>query len=121
MSPRKKVNLGLLVLGVAWLVGTGALNLGLLRDGGDVLATLGFLAAAVLWLVAYRLLRTAGRSGLVVSLLLLLLWAFGLGVAVAIGRAQVYRTMFFVVSAPVTTALLVLTCSPLVSKKRIGD
>jgi hypothetical protein len=52
---------------------------------------------------------------------LLFLWMFGLGIAAAIGRMSVFKTLFFTVSDPVTCLLLVFAYWPRVERKSVSE
>jgi hypothetical protein len=97
---------GILFLVFAWLAGTGALTLGLLREGTDYVAISGFLVACVLWYVAYAMLRARGLVVRMLTFALIIFWILSLIFAAAVGRSAVYTRVFFVPS--LTAALLLL-------------
>jgi hypothetical protein len=66
------------VLVVAWLTGTGALNLGLLRDGNDYFAIVGFFVACALWYLAFSMLKSRGRFARMAAFALIIFWVVSL-------------------------------------------
>jgi hypothetical protein len=91
---RLRANTRFLFLILSWLAGTGALNLGLLRERVSVVAIATFLVALGLWLVA-RSISPMSRAMKVASNVLIAFWIFALAFAAAVGKASVYKTPFF--------------------------
>ena len=103
-----RTNFGILLLVLSWITGTGALNLGLVREGNNIVAIPAFLVACSVWLFAQQLLRDGDRTGQRAALVVVFFWLFNLGFAAVIGRSLVYKTAFFAVSLPATVLLLIL-------------
>ncbi len=100
--------LGILALVLSWLTGTGALNLGLLKEGADGVAIPAFLTACALWLVAHGILKAqGGRVARMAALALIVFWILNLGFAAAVGKSSVYATAFFAISLTTTVLLLI--------------
>ena len=96
--------LGLTALITAWLVGTASLDRGLVQDGSDIFAILGFLSACTLWFYTRRLLPRSRRNQFI-EIVLLGWWALNLALCAATGGELVFETVFFVSCVVATAAL----------------
>jgi sulfite exporter TauE/SafE len=103
---RNRPRLGLLLLMISWLCGSGAANLGLLREGGNTVAIPIFLIACLAWWVAFELLFLSGR---ILCFALLGLWTGGLVVAATAAKEHVYNNIFWVVSSCAVILLIALS------------
>jgi hypothetical protein len=97
--------LGLSALIAAWLLGTASLDRGLVQDGSDILALIGFLAACVLWLYTRRMLVPTRRNQ-IVEAVLLGWWALNLALCAATGGEIVFDTVFFIACVAATLTLI---------------
>ena len=97
---------GALVLLLSWLCGTSALNLGLLREGGNNVAIPLFLASCLgCWLATRSLLRSRyiGRS---LCWVVVGLWSGNILLAAVAGREQVYKNICFQVAVAAVGCLI---------------
>jgi hypothetical protein len=110
--------LGLTALIAAWLLGTASLDRGLVQDGSDIFAIIGFLAACALWLYTRRML-VASRRNQIVEAVLLGWWALNLALCAATGGEIVYDTIFFIACVAATLALITVAALTPISSPRL--
>lgn len=94
------------------------MNLGLLRENANMLASAIFLGACVLWLVAYRLLSDKGPVAKWIASGVIGFWILSLAFAFAVGGQAVYKTSFFLVSLIGTTAAVAIAKAVSLSASR---
>ena len=99
--------LGLTALTASWLLGTASIDRGLVKDGSDIFAILGFLIACALWLSTRRLLVGLPRVQ-IVEAILLGWWTLNLALCAATGGEIVYNTIFFGACLLATAALVTI-------------
>jgi hypothetical protein len=113
----KEVRFSATLLALSWLCGSGALNLGLLREDGGAVAIVIFALACVVWWLAY-----AGRALHLPAFLVLGFWGGNLVLAAIVGKDAVYRTAFFqfATSTLVLVILGALVFRPTPGKKGVA-
>jgi hypothetical protein len=105
--------LGLTALTASWLLGTASIDRGLVQDGSDIFAILGFLTACALWLSTRHTLTCLPRVQ-IVEAVLLGWWTLNLALCAATGGEVVYDTIFFIACVVATLGLIAIaTLSPL--------
>ena len=98
---------GLSALAASWLLGTASIDRGLVQDGSDIFAVLGFLAACALWLYTRHTLAGLPRVQ-IVEAVLLGWWTLNLALCAAAGGEIVYDTIFFGACLLATAALVAI-------------
>jgi hypothetical protein len=83
--------LGLTALTASWLLGTASIDRGLVQDGSDIFAILGFLTACALWLSTRHTLTGLPRVQ-IVEAVLLGWWTLNLALCAATGGEIVYES-----------------------------
>lgn len=110
--------LGLTALTASWLLGTASIDRGLVQDGSDIFAIVGFLGACVLWLWARRLLVALPRVQ-VVEAVLLGWWTLNLALCAATGGEIVYDSIFFGACMVATATLVAIATLTPLSRPRL--
>lgn len=110
--------LGLTALTASWLLGTASIDRGLVKDGSDIFAILGFLTACALWLSTRRLLVGLPRVQ-IVEAVLLGWWTLNLALCAATGGEIVYNTIFFGACLLATAALVTIAALTPLSHRRV--
>jgi hypothetical protein len=102
----RKTAFGTFALISSCLLGTAALDSGLVKQG-SILASLGFVTASSLWLYARTRLPQFPRVRFL-PVILLGWWVLNLALSAAAGGRDVYGTPFFTLSVIATASLVII-------------
>jgi hypothetical protein len=111
--------LGLTALTASWLLGTASIDRGLVQDGSDIFAILGFLTACALWLSTRHTLTGLPRVQ-IVEAVLLGWWTLNLALCAATGGEIVYDTVFFAACLLATATLVAIAALTPLSHRRVA-